>query len=104
MIDTSNAFTKQNNFGTDIHRHTVEFSKNTHTPFTVELKLADVRGNRSSLDQIIKHSQTGFTSVKKSNLSALTSSWCRKRTPRCSGLAVWAGVRVALTWTKLRPG
>ncbi|WP_221621630.1 hypothetical protein, partial [Rhodococcus sp. KBW08] len=22
----------QNNFGTDIHRHTVEFSKNTHTP------------------------------------------------------------------------
>ena len=29
--DTSNAFTKTKNFGTDIHRHTVEFSKNTHT-------------------------------------------------------------------------
>ncbi|OZF32212.1 hypothetical protein CH294_21025 [Rhodococcus sp. 14-2483-1-1] len=61
MADTSNAFTKQK-FGTDIHRHTVEFSKNTHTPFTNEQMLVDVRGNRSSLDQMIEHSQTGFSS------------------------------------------
>ena len=104
MADTSNAFTKTKYFGTDIHRHTVEFSKNTHTPFTAELKLVGVRGNRSSLDQMIEHSQTGFTSTKESNLAAHLPSLCRKRTPRCSGLAVWAGVRVALTWTKLRPG
>ncbi|MDV8024212.1 hypothetical protein, partial [Rhodococcus sp. IEGM 1330] len=77
-------------FGTDIHRHTVEFSKNTRTPFTSELKLVGVRGNRSSLDQMIEHSQTGFSSMEESNLAVQPPSLCRERTPRCSGL--WSGL------------
>jgi len=51
--------TKQKTFGTDIHRHTVEFSKNTRTPVTSELS-GGFWGNRSILAYPVPAVKAGF--------------------------------------------
>ena len=86
-------------FGTDIHRHTVEFSKNTHTPSLTNLAFARSRVTCSSPPSLsASGADTNLTRrfVSGEIIQAPSSNLVVPYLP------VRVGVRVALTWNKLR--
>ncbi|MFF2114471.1 hypothetical protein, partial [Rhodococcus koreensis] len=91
-------------FGTDIHRHTVEFSKNTRTPSLPKYQLQPLWGNRSNLSPAASRRKPGrsghLESIETCSVFSGSSGACVQ--PRVPGLSVGVGVRVALTWNKLR--
>lgn len=94
-------------FGTDIHRHTVEFSKNTHTPSPREPTSAALRGNRSSLPTPPdghKPDALGGISNGPEPYQKIPNRTIRRLRPTSLSRAPAGrvGVRVALTWNKLR--
>lgn len=97
----------QKYFGTDIHRHTVEFSKNTHTPSPHEPRSAAFRGNRSSLPTPPgenKPDALGGIGNGPEPYQKIPNRTIRRLRPTSLSRAPAGrvGVRVALTWNKLR--
>ena len=88
-------------FGTDIHRHTVEFSKNTHTPSHRDTRLGR-SGATVPAYPIAAHRRKPAARSRRHEdtiecLELRTSAY----QPRVPRLSVGVGVRVALTWTKV---